>query len=114
MHKIYIDQGRFDFIYNIPQIIFSFLISYIVDSLISYLSQSEKDIIEVKNMKKKKIIIKNKKKFSFVIQKVLLKLSIKFIFFFLCSFIIVLIFGFYVTCFCSVYKNTQIYLIILN
>ena len=47
MHKIYIDKGKFDFIYNIPQIIFSSLISYVIDSLINYLSLSENDIIRV-------------------------------------------------------------------
>ena len=111
MHKIYMDKGKFDFIYNIPQIVFSSFISYIVDSLIGYLSQSEKDIIEVKNMKKKRMNKKHIKKVSNIVKKVLSKLSIKFVFFFLVSFIVVLVFGFYVICFCGVYTNTQIHLI---
>ena len=104
MHKIYIDKGKFDFIYNIPQIIFSTLISYSIDYLISYLSLSEQDIILIKKVKKNKKIKK-------MVSTVLSKLSIKFGFFFPISFIIVLLFGFYVTCFCGVYINTQIHLI---
>ena len=106
MHKIYIDKGKFDFIYNIPQIIFSSLISYNIDFLISYLSLSEKDVLRIKNMK-----IKKKKNIKEKVSAVLSKLSLKFGFFFPFSFTIVLIFGFYVVCFCGVYKNTQINLI---
>ena len=106
MHKIYIDEGKFDFIYNIPQIIFSTLISYSIDYLICYLSLSEQNVLRIKNMKaQKKKIIKQK------VSAVLSKLSLKFRLFFPISFIIVLVFGFYVTCFCGVYKNTQIHLI---
>ena len=107
MHKIYADHGKFDFLYNIPQTVISSLISYGLDSLIGYLSLSEQDVILLKNAKRKKHSHKVDK-----IQKIILsKLSIKFAFFFLVSFIVVFAFGFYVTCFCGVYKNTQIHLI---
>ena len=107
MHKIYADHGKFDFLYNIPQTVISSLISYGLDSLIGFLSLSEQDVILLKNAKKKKNSHKVDK-----IQKIILsKLSIKFAFFFLVSFIVVFGFGFYVTCFCGVYKNTQIHLI---
>ena len=36
---------------------------------------------------------------------------IKFIFFFVLSFILILLFWYYVGCFCAVYKNTQFHLI---
>ena len=38
-------------------------------------------------------------------------LKIKFIIFYLLSFIFLLFFWFYLSCFCAVYKNSQIYLI---
>ena len=106
MHKIYIDEGKFDFIYNIPQIIFSALISYSIDYLICYLSLSEQNVLRLKNMK-----IRKKKNIKRKVSAVLSKLSLKFRLFFPISFIIILVFGFYVTCFCGVYKNTQIHLI---
>ena len=83
-----------------------FLISYGIDFLISYFSLSEQDVIRIKNMK-----IKKKKNIKQKVSVILSKLSLKFGFFFPISFIIVLIFGFYITCFCGVYKNTQIHLI---
>ena len=38
MHKIYEDEGTFDFIYQIPQILYSTALSSINNALISYLS----------------------------------------------------------------------------
>ena len=111
MHKIYIDKGKFDFLYNIPQIIFSSLISYGIDYIIGYLSLTDQDIIKVKYLKKKVMYKKYKDRLSAFIKNILSKISIKFIFFFIISYIIILIFGFYLTCFCGVYKNTQIHLI---
>ena len=36
MHKIYEDKGKFNFLYQIPQILYSTLISKFIDSLIIY------------------------------------------------------------------------------
>ena len=105
MHKIYIDKGKFDFIYQIPQIIFSSLISYVIDSLINYLSLSENDIIKIKEKKEVHTNVNIK------VKKVILRLKIKFSLFFSFSLVILFAFGFYITCFCGVYKNTQIHLI---
>ena len=105
IHKIYIDQGKFDFLYQFPKVVFSSLISYVIDSLINYLSLSENDITK---MKKDKIIKDN---VDGKIKKVILSLTIKFALFFIIDLIIILVFGFYVTCFCGVYINTQIHLI---
>ena len=105
MHKIYIDKGKFDFIYQIPQLVLSSLISYIIDSLITYLSLSENDIIKMKEDKK------IQKKVKLKVKMVISRLKIKFALFFMIDLIIVLVFSFYVICFCGVYKNTQIHLI---
>ena len=104
IHKIYIDQGSFNFIYQIPQVIYSSLISNIIDSLIKFLALSEDNIIKLKHIKKigffkkkKKILIK--------------KLKLKFAFFFTATFILLMLFLYYITCFCGIYVNTQIHLI---
>ena len=46
---IYNDGGTFNFIYNIPQIIFSAMISGVINFIIKYLSLSQKIIIELIN-----------------------------------------------------------------
>ena len=104
MHQIFEDEGDFNFIYQIPQIVYSTLISYFIDNIASYLALSEDDIIELKrdknleNLRKQKIRIKG-------------TLKIKFIFFFIVDFIFILLFWYYLGCFCAVYKNTQYHLI---
>ena len=102
MHKIYEDQGDYNFIYQIPQIIYSTIISSILNYIIKILSLTEKNILAIKREKED---IKNKYKNT------LKCLKIKFFFFFILLFIFLVLFWYYVSCFCAVYKNTQNHLI---
>ena len=104
MHKIYEDEGSFNFVYQIPQIIYSSLISLIINILIKYLSLSEKNILKIKEEK-------NKKEFNLEIKKLYKTLKIKFALFFILTFLLLLFFAYYIICFCGVYFNTQIHLI---
>ena len=51
IHKIYEDKGKFNFIYQLPQIIYSSLISFVINLFIKLLALSQKLIL---NLKKKK------------------------------------------------------------
>ena len=102
MHKIYEDGGSFNFIYQLPQIIYSTLISSVFNIIIKKLSLSQNSILEIKEEKKNFI----KKK-----EKIWKCLYYKFIFFFIISFIFLLLFLYYLSCFGAVFKNTQIHLI---
>ena len=104
MHKIYKDKGKFDLLYQIPQILYSTLISKIIDTFIKALALSQNNIIELKRTKDKKNLVD-------IQNKLLLILKIKFILFYISSLIILLFFWYYITCFCGVYINTQIHLI---
>ena len=104
MHKIYEDEGDFNFVYQIPQIIYSSIISNVINHLIKFLSLSNKNIIEIKKKESYKIALETK-------TKTLKTLNIKFVFFFLISFIFLIMFWFYLGSFCYVYNNTQIQLI---
>ena len=104
MHQIYEDEGSFNFIYQLPQIAYSTLISYFIDSLTSFLALSEADVIEIKNDK-------NLENLSERRRSIIKSMKIKFIFFFIISFIFILLFWYYLGCFCAVYKNTQYHLI---
>ena len=68
------------------------------------LSLSEKNIINLKNNKEKEnineVFLKTKK-----------TLIIKFSFFYIFNFLLLFFFWFYISSFCAVYQNTQIYLI---
>ena len=104
MHKIYKDKGKFDLIYQIPQILYSTLISRFIDAIIKNLALSQDNFVELKQ-EKNGIIIKKK------YYKTLKTLRVKFIIFYINSFIILSFFGYYITCFCGIYINTQIHLI---
>ena len=104
IHKIYEDSGSYDFIYNIPQIIYSTIISSLLNIIINFFSLSESKILEMKKSSKKM-----KYKESFI--KLLSCLKVKFYCFFIISLLLLIVFWYYLSCFCAVYKNTQLYLI---
>ena len=104
MHKIYVEDGLFDFTYQLPQMLYSFIISSILENILNYLGLYEKDIIEFK--KDKKIYKKN------IIKKILFYIKIKMVLFNTIDYILLLFFWIYLGCFCAVYKNTQIHLLI--
>ena len=104
IHEIYIDEGSFNFIYQFPQIIYSSLISIFLNAIIKYLSLSQKIILDLK--KEKNMNLLNLKG-----QDIFKKLKIKFCLFFIFTFILLITFGYYITCFCGIYVNTQIHLI---
>ena len=95
MHKIYINNGKYKLISQISNIIYSSLISSIITIILKYFSLTEINIIEMKNQKKEKNI----------------NLKIKFILFFILNFLFLILFWYYISCFCAVYKNTQLHLI---
>ena len=88
----------------IPQILYSTLISRFIDSLIKNLSLSQDNIIQLKQHKGKNNLEKKNKKLIRI-------LKIKFILFFVFSFIFLIFCWYYITCFCGIYINTQIHLI---
>ena len=104
MHKIYEDKGKFNFLYQIPQIIYSTLIARFIDSFIRNFALTQDTIVELKKKKMKKNLEKINKK---LIQ----KLKYKFIIYFLSTFFILVFLWYYITCFCGIYVNTQIHLI---
>ena len=104
MNKIYEDNGAYNFIYQLPQIFYSSLISVVVNMLLKMLSLSEKQILDIKREadteKAKELAEKTKK-----------KLNLKLIIFLIISFLLMLFFWYFISCFCAVYINTQITLI---
>ena len=103
MHKIFLDYGKYNFIQQIPQIIYSTIISETFDVLLKFLSLSEKEIYQTK-------------KFTSIttsaneVKKLIRRLKIKFFLFYLICFLLMLFFCYFISCFCAVYENTQIVL----
>ena len=104
MHKVYEDKGKFNIIFQIPQILYSTMVSTVIHMILKTLSLSEKNILELKEITDNKNIIDKSRKLESC-------LKIKFIIFFILSFLIMVFFWYFISCFCAVYVNTQIILI---
>ena len=104
MDQISVDNGKYNFIAQLPQIIYSSLITSVVNFIIKTLSLSEKDILSVKEEDNFTDAVKKSKTINN-------KIKIKFIIFYIISIIFMIIFWYFISCFCAVYRNTQLILI---
>ena len=102
MHKIYVDEGSFDFTYQLPQMFYSFIISTALKTILNILGLYEEDIIEYKFNNNNNL---NEKR------KLLFKIRYKIFLFFIITNILLGFFWIYLGCFCAIYKNTQIILV---
>ena len=104
IHKIYEDAGIYDFIYLVPYILYSFIISHTLNTIIKYIFLSERNISQIKKVVSLEMLYTT-------MEKVKKRIVIKYITFFCSSISIVLFFWYYLSSFGAVYQNTQIYLI---
>ena len=99
MHKMFLDYGKYNFIQQVPQIIYSTIISKLIETIVCFLSLTDKHYYQAKNFKN---VSKN------FVMGILKCIKIKIAFFFLFSSLMFIFYWYIITCFCSVYKNTQI------
>ena len=99
MHKIYINYGKYNFLQHVSQIIYSTIVSQVIDIIAFYLILTEKYYYQIKMYEEK-----NKDKIINVIKCLKTKITIFFIF----TFLMFVFYWYAVACFCGVYENTQI------
>ena len=104
IHQIYEDKGIYNFIYLVPYILYSFIISHKLSFIIKYIFLSDRNLYEIKNQK-------TYRKASDKASDVKRCLIIKYICFFVLSYIFLSFFWYYLSSFGAVYQNTQIYII---
>ena len=104
LHQIYIDKGKYNFLYQLPFTIYSILISFVLTNLLTIFAIFEGNIAEIAKKKtfKKETEINN----------YLISLKCKFRIFFIFIILFFLFFWYYLSSFCSVFINTQISLLI--
>ena len=103
MHQIFEDKGKFNFIYHIPQMLYSTVISAVIKMVIEKLSLTEKNLLEIKQEKGYDKAIKR-------MNQTLRTVKIKFSIYFILNFFFLFCFWYYLSSFCAVYKNTQMHL----
>ena len=104
LHKIYEEHGKYDILYQIPQILYSIIISQIISLLLEKLSLSQDELISIKENY-------NLKKINKEVKNIIKYIAIKCLLFFIVSIILLFGFWYYLSAFCAVYYNTQIPLI---
>ena len=88
MHKIYKNKGAFDIIGQLPQIIYSSLISMLFSMILEFLALTEGIILKLKQ-----IVIR--KEFSKKIKSLNNRIKIKFLLYFIISTIFLMLFWYY-------------------
>ena len=104
LHKIYEEKGKFNFAFQLPQIIYSSLITIFIANLIKKLLLCENNIILIKNAKINDLEQVQKQELNIIF--------LKYILFFIITYILLLFFWIYSVSFCIVYKNTQNHLLV--
>ena len=101
MHKIHENKGTYKILNQIPKIMYSCLVSTVINMILKQLSLSESSLIEIKKEgNKKRVESKAKEVVGF--------LKIKFLIFYVIDYSLLFFFWYFLSCFCGVYKNTQI------
>ena len=104
MNKINEDKGEFNILFQIPQILYSSVISTVINVILKQLSLSERQILSIKQENNFNVAQKKSKKLRKYIK-------IKLALFFFLSILLLIFFWYFISCFCAVYKNTQMILI---
>ena len=104
IHKVYIEGGTYNLSFFFPIIFYSFIISYHINIVIKFITLSERNLLQIK--KEKTIKLANEKKSG--VERCIV---IKNICYFIISIIFLIFFWYYLSSFCAVYQNSQVYLI---
>ena len=100
MHNVYENKGLFDVSYQLPIIAYSSFISMFLGSLVQMLGLSNDAIIDFKQSEEINHVNERG-------EKLIKKLKIKFVFYFIFGYIILIFFWYYISMFNAVYRNTQ-------
>ena len=104
IHRIYKDEGFYNFKFFIPYIIYSFIISHIFYSLIKFLFLSERNILKIKKLVKIKADLDK-------VDRIKKNLNIKYICFFPLGLVLHIFIWYYLSSLGSVFQNTQIFIV---
>jgi len=98
MNKIFLTYGKYDFIQKIPQMVYTVIVSQLLELLLCFLSLTDKYVYQIKNMKFKTFTN---------VEKIFKIVKIKLIIFFIVTILLFLFYWYLISAFCAVYVNTQ-------
>ena len=101
MHKLFLSYGKYDFVQQVPQMIYSIILSQIIEVFLCFLSMTDKYIYELKSKL-------DKGKFNRKLKKVVKTIRVKLNIFYAFTFLFFLGYWYIISVFCAVYRNTQL------
>ena len=101
MHKKYTENEDFTFIQKLPQLLFTLLVSHVLEVIICFLCMTDTAFYEIKSLPKTE---ENREKIINIIDCIKNKLMGFYIF----TFLLFLFYWYFISAFCAVYQNTQI------
>ena len=100
MHKLYVENGKYNIVNQIPQMIYSLIITTTINAGLKFISLSGRNILLIKQQETIEMaLIKSRE-----VEKCI---KLKFILFYFISFIFFIFYWYFISCFCAVYSNTQ-------
>ena len=108
MHRKYTNGEDFTFVQKLPQILFTLIVSHVLDVLLCYLSMTDVHVYEIKALPKENNKNKNKENNGEKIMKILDLIKRKLVAFFVITFLLFLFYWYFISAFCAVYQNTQV------
>ena len=100
MHHLYVNNGEYSFVQQIPQILYSLIVSHILEVFLCYLSMTDTSVYQIKGLSKEE---KSGEKILDIIECMKKKL----VGFFVFTFFLFLFYWYFISAFCAVYQNTQ-------
>ena len=101
--KAYYNNGKLEIITSLPKALYSCLVSILATIIFKLFTNNKKEVYKAIKEKDDKI------EYNDLVKIVLERIKIKFIIFFILQIILSFIFFYYVTAFCAVYQNSNLY-----
>ena len=101
MHKLFLNYGKYDIFQQIPQVVYTTIITNIIEIFLCFLSLTDTIMYQIKRLKNNKTKIKNE-------AKIINCMKLKLFFFYAFTFIFFFFDWYIVIAFCAAYPNTQI------
>ena len=101
MHKKYTNGEDFTFVQKLPQILFTLIVSHLLEVLLCFLNMTDIHVYEIKSLPK------NDRKNGEKVMNIIDKIKRKLLAFFIITFLLFLFYWYFISAFCAVYQNTQ-------
>ena len=101
MHRKYVEGQEFTFVQKLPQLLFTLIVSHIIEVILCCLSMTDTSIYKIKGLPKEE-------KTSETVLDIIDCMKRKLTAFFIFTFLLFLFYWYFISAFCAVYQNTQI------